>query len=172
MVRGLSTASHGELWSLNSLTDNASVAATEFVQSFYPAIQNNRAAIASFYNQPTSTILFNGNAVTDGDAVQDIFVNQMPPAHYEVQSFDCQIINQAFPTTTAAGTKPPNQKTVKDMSLLVIVSGYVRFGESRDLPQRGFSETFVLVPNPSAEGGKGKRKKEWLIQTQNFRLVV
>lgn len=143
-----------------------SAAGTEFIQSFYLALENNRATIASFYNQPASTVLFNGNAVADGNAVQDIFVNQMPPAHYEVQSFDCQIINQAYPTPTTTGTN------VKDMSILVIASGYVRFGESRDLPPRGFSETFVLVPNPSNDGGKGKQKKGWLIQTQNFRLVV
>ncbi|OJJ83884.1 putative nuclear transport factor 2 domain protein [Aspergillus glaucus CBS 516.65] len=154
------------------LTKVSTDAATEFVQSFYPALQKNRATIASFYSQPTSTILFNGNAVADGNAVQDIFVNQMPPAHYEVQSFDCQIINQAYPTPTPTGTKAPNETTVKDMSILVIISGYVRFGESRDLPQRGFSETFVLVPNPAAEGGKAKQVKEWLIYTQNFRLVV
>lgn len=145
---------------------NKSAAGTEFIQSFYPALENNRATIASFYNQPTSTILFNGNAVADGNAVQDIFVNQMPPTHYEVQSFDCQIINQAYSTPTTTATH------VKDMSILVIASGYVRFGESRDLPPRGFSETFVLVPNPLGDGGKGKHKKGWLIQTQNFRLVV
>jgi NTF2-related export protein 1/2 len=96
----------------------------------------------------------------------------MPPTHYEVQSFDCQIINQTYPTPTATGLKLPNETTIKDMSILVIVSGFVRFGEARDLPQRGFSETFVLVPNPTADGPKGKRRREWLIQTQNFRLVV
>ncbi|KKK13931.1 nuclear transport factor 2 domain protein [Aspergillus ochraceoroseus] len=141
--------------------------------SFYPALQSNRAVIASFYSTPTSTILFNGNAVADGNAVQDIFVNQMPPTHYEVQSFDCQIINKSYPTPTPSGVKLPNQITTKDISILVIVSGFVRFGESRDLPQRGFSETFVLVPYSSADGPKGKRKqRDWLIQTQNFRLVV
>ncbi|KAL4998753.1 hypothetical protein BDV10DRAFT_166177 [Aspergillus recurvatus] len=143
-------------------------AATEFVQSFYPALQSNRATIASFYSTPTSTIVFNGNPVADGNAVQEIFVSQMPPTHYEVQSFDCQIINKQYPTATI-GRQIDSRK---DISILVIVSGYVRFGESRDLPQRGFSETFVLVPNPSSEGGKGKRRRDWLIQTQNFRLVV
>lgn len=157
---------------LFSLSDCVFPAATEFVQSFYPALQSNRAAIASFYSQPTSTILFNGNAVADGNAVQEIFVNQMPPTHYEVQSFDCQVINPTYPTPTTSGVKLPNQTTVKDMSILVVVSGYVRFGESRDLPQRGFSETFMLVPNPTADAPKGKRRREWLIQTQNFRLVV
>ncbi|KAL2815598.1 hypothetical protein BDW59DRAFT_176105 [Aspergillus cavernicola] len=142
-------------------------AATDFVQSFYPALQSNRAVIASFYSTPPSTILFNGNSVADGNAVQDIFVNQMPPAHYEVQSVDCQIINKQYPTATTGRPLDPR----KDISILVIVSGFVRYGESRDLPQRGFSETFVLVPNPSSEP-KGKRKRDWLVQTQNFRLVV
>lgn len=96
-------------------------------------------------------------------------MNQMPPAHYELQSFDCQIVNRAYPTTTATGVKPSAQMGVKDMSVLVIVSGHVRYGESRDQPQRGFSETFVLVPNPSADRGK---RRDWLIQSQNFRLVV
>lgn len=96
----------------------------------------------------------------------------MPPAHYDIQSYDCQVINQAFPTPTSDGFKLPDQATIKDMSFLVIISGTVRFGESRDLPNRGFSETFVLVPNPTSDAPKGKRKKEWLIQTQNFRLVV
>ncbi|CAL5873754.1 uncharacterized protein PFLUO_LOCUS8036 [Penicillium psychrofluorescens] len=154
----------------DTLTKVSSEAATELVQSFYPALQSNRDAIGSFYLPTPTTILFNGNPVADGSAVQDIFVNQMPAAHYEVQSFDCQIINRAYPTTTAAGVKPPAQMTVKDMSVLVIVSGHVRYGESRDQPQRGFSETFVLVPNPSSD--RAKRRKEWLIQSQNFRLVV
>lgn len=142
------------------------LAATDFVQSFYPSLQSNRAAIASYYNDTISTILFNGNVVADGKAVQDIFLNQMPPTHYEVQSYDCQIINQAYPTPEPAGGKISNKQAAKNMSILVIVSGYVRFGETKDLPQRGFSETFVLVPN------SGKTGKEWLIQSQNFRLVV
>ncbi|KAL4869447.1 hypothetical protein BDV12DRAFT_81878 [Aspergillus spectabilis] len=142
-------------------------ATTEFVQSFYPALESNRPVISSFYSIPASTILFNGNAVADGSAVQDIFVNQMPQTRYEVQSVDCQIINKQYPTPTTGRQPDPR----KDISILVIVSGYVRFGESRDLPQRGFSETFVLVPNPSNDGPKGTRR-QWLIQTQNFRLVV
>ncbi|KAI9036973.1 putative nuclear transport factor 2 domain protein [Aspergillus affinis] len=156
----------------DTLTKVSTNAATEFVQSFYPALQSNRASISSFYSQPTSTIIFNGNVVVDGSAVQEIFVNQMPPTHYEVQSFDCQIINPAYPTPTTTGVKTPQETTSKDLSILVVTSGFVRFGESRDLPQRGFSETFVLVPNPTADAPKGKRRREWLIQTQTFRLVV
>ncbi|KAL1858446.1 hypothetical protein Plec18167_006967 [Paecilomyces lecythidis] len=157
----------------DTLTKISTDAATSFIQSFYTALKSDRTSIAAFYSPVTSTILFNGNVVSDGSAVQDIFVNQMPPTHYEVQSVDCQIINASFPTPTAAGVKPASQRSVKDMSLLVIVSGYVRFGESQDLPQRGFSETFTLTPNPAADQGpKAKGKRDWAIQSQNFRLVV
>ncbi|KAL4878454.1 hypothetical protein BJY04DRAFT_221175 [Aspergillus karnatakaensis] len=144
----------------------SSEATTDFVQSYYPALESNRASISSYYSTPASTILFNGNAVADGNAVQDIFVNQMPATRYEVQSVDCQIINKQYPTPTTGRQLDPR----KDMSILVIVSGHVRFGDSRDLPQRGFSETFVLVPNPN-DTQKAKRRP-FLIQTQNFRLVV
>ncbi|KAL1965937.1 hypothetical protein VTN77DRAFT_5070 [Rasamsonia byssochlamydoides] len=160
----------------DTVTKVSTDGATDFVQSFYSALQSNRGSIATFYSPVPSTILFNGNVVADGAAVQDIFVNQLPPTRFEVQSFDCQVINRHYPTPTATGVKLPTQTTAKDMSILVTVSGYVQFGESRDTPQRGFSETFVLVPNPAAgsagAGAKGKGKKEWLIQSQNFRLVV
>ncbi|KAJ6056256.1 hypothetical protein N7499_007290 [Penicillium canescens] len=154
----------------DTLTKVSTEAATEFVQSFYPAINSNRESISSYYAPAPSPVLFNGNPVADGAAVQEIFVHQMPAAVYEVQSYDCQIINPAYPTTTPAGPKPQSEMGVKDMSILVLVSGYVRYGEDPDKPQRGFSETFVLVPNPSSDKARGR--KEWLIQSQNFRLVV
>lgn len=94
----------------------------------------------------------------------------MPKSHYEAQSIDCQIINKAYPTMTPAGTKPAAQMTMKDMSIFVIVSGFVRYGDVEEA--RGFSETFVLIPNPSAAADRGKRRRDWLIQSQNFRLVV
>lgn len=58
------------------------------------------------------------------------------------------------------------------MTILVTVSGYVKYGEARLAATRGFSEIFVLIPNPDMVGGRGKSGKEWLIQSQNFRLVV
>ncbi|PGH15664.1 hypothetical protein AJ79_02258 [Helicocarpus griseus UAMH5409] len=155
-------------------------AATEFVQSFYTALQSGRSTIGSFY-APTPTIskiLFNGNVVADGPSVQEIFTNQMPAAHYEVQSYDCQIINLNYPgpaaAAEAAGKPLTGMAAARNMSLLVTVSGSVRFGEERepgDLSNRGFSETFVLVPSGET-GLKGRGKKHWLIQSQNFRLVV
>ncbi|KAK2766725.1 hypothetical protein FQN54_006039 [Arachnomyces sp. PD_36] len=173
------------------LTKISTDAATDFVQSFYLALQTARGTIASFYSPTPAKILFNGNIVQDGSAVQEIFVNQMPAAHYEVQSFDCQVLNQNYPpqgsgannnNPDAAAVPPQGPSTkggeaaaMKNMSILVLVSGNVRYGESRDLPHRGFSESVVLAPNPAVEQGvrrAGRGKKDWLIQSQNFRLVV
>ena len=106
----------------------------------------------------------------------------MPNARYDVQSYDCQIINSNYIPPGATPTAPNTARqaavaAAKKMTLLVLVSGSVRFGdatESRDpTAERGFSETFVLVPNQQYEpGSRGKTKKQFLIQSQNFRLVV
>ena len=60
----------------------------------------------------------------------------------------------------------------------MMVSGGVKYAkggadeETRD-EGRGFTETFVLVPNQEAHGPKAPRGlKKWLIQSQNFRLVL
>ncbi|PGH18187.1 hypothetical protein AJ80_04574 [Polytolypa hystricis UAMH7299] len=161
----------------DTLTKVSTEAATEFVLSYYPALRSSRETIASYYASVTSTILFNGNVVADGPSVQKIFMEQMPPARYEVQSYDCQIINLNYPIPPSA--KPQSSVSqVKNMSILVMVSGYVRFGDEKETPDtanRGFSETFVLVPTAPGEapaGPRGRGKKHWLIQSQNFRLVV
>lgn len=161
-------------------------AATAFVQSFYPALQSARDTIASFY-APTpvlSKLLFNGNIVADGPSVQEIFTNQMPPTRYDIQSYDCQIINTNYPALPASSSSAVTAASAaRNMSILVLVNGSVRFGvevEPGDSTNRRFSETFVLVPNAAAAaaaaatGGAPKEReqeKRWLIQSQNFRLV-
>lgn len=69
-------------------------------------------------------------------------------------------------------------KDGKKMSILLMVSGSVRYskhgedGENRG-ENRAFTETFVLVPNWEAQSPKApKGLKRWLIQSQNFRLVL
>lgn len=115
-------------------------------------------------------IVFNGNSVPDAVAMQKMFEEQMPPAKYQVQCYDCQVIN---PHYVMNNTQSGDSTSGKKMSILVSVSGYVKFGEPRGAKLNGFSETFVLVPNPAVVGGnKGKNRKEWLIQSQTFRLVV
>lgn len=79
------------------------------------------------------------------------------------------------PSASTRGGGSQQAAAAKTMSILVLISGNVRFGESRDLPQRGFSETVVLIPNPAVDQGvrrAGRGRKDWLIESQNFRLVV
>ncbi|OAL66299.1 hypothetical protein A7C99_3407 [Trichophyton rubrum] len=115
------------------LTKVSTDATTNFVQSYYSALDNARSTLSTFYAPTVTNLLFNGNIVADGASVQDIFVNQLPPTHYEVQSYDCQVLNPNYPMippATADNVASPfganaNRNTsdpVKNMSILVIGS--------------------------------------------------
>ncbi len=142
-----------------------------------------RAQITSFYIKPTLTspqrpdITLNGNIFSDPSEVQKIFETQIPKAHYEVQSFDCHAINPNYNVGVDDAALGPN-KDGKKMSIVVMVSGSVKYFKSKEDEEaraepRGFTETFVLVPNHEAHNPKAaKGLKKWLIQSQNFRLVL
>ena len=119
--------------------------------------------------KPLPAIVFNGNIIPDPISMQSLYQEQMPEARYEVQDYDCQVLN---PHYIAEGAQGSAQGNGKNMTILVIVSGYVKYGEIRSANMRGFSESIVLIPNPVAVGNTRKPVKEWLIQSQNFRLVV
>lgn len=154
-------------------------AAQKLVDSYYPALQSNPSTLTAFYmvatimpdGTPLPSIILNGNVIPSAAELQSIFENGMPVARYEVQSFDCHVMNPNYIAENAKGTVSPSGK---NMTILVIVSGFVKYGESRSAPAQGFSENFVLVPNPDVDQAKNKGKivKDWLIQSQNFRLVV
>ncbi|KAI9780209.1 MAG: hypothetical protein M1816_003133 [Peltula sp. TS41687] len=162
-------------------------AAQRFIESYYPALQTSRSTLDTFYVPSSSlsdgktvpTIVFNGNVIPDPLALRTLFEKQMPHAHYEVQSYDCQVLN---PDYSLAGPGRFDPSSGKNMSVVLTVSGYVRYGESRDAALRGFSENFVLIPNPDGGGssssspgaarGRGTPRRDWLVQSQNFRLVV
>lgn len=154
-------------------------AAENFVEAYYTALRSSRASLSSFYSAPSAmpdgkplpAIVFNGNVIPDAPEFQNMFEKQMPPAHYEIQSYDCHVLN---PNYAADGVEASSGGSGKNMSIMLMVSGYVKFGELRDAEMRGFSETFVLIPTPGTTTSKerGKRGNQWLIQCQNFRLVV
>ena len=137
--------------------------------------------IASYYvpqvpgDKPLPDITLNGNPVPDGPSVQEIFQKQVPPAHFNIQSVDCTVINPQYPKPDGIASKSSNIS----ISILVIIGGQVRFGQE---PERTFSENFVLVPNhtpspaPQREGryirNTHQRRNEFLIQSQNFRMVA
>jgi NTF2-related export protein 1/2 len=141
-------------------------------------LNSNRSTISSFYLQPTATsplsadISLNGNVIPDPKAIQNFFETQMPKAHYEVQSYDVQVLNPNYNIGVADDALGPDKSGAK-MSLLILVSGNVRYGgEIKDAVMRGFTETVILVPNPESAKQKGRGAKGWLIQSQNFRLVL
>ncbi|KAI4097481.1 MAG: hypothetical protein LQ344_000213 [Seirophora lacunosa] len=161
------------------LTSRLLTAAQYFVESYYLALNSHRDSITSFYmaaaempgGKPLPSISFNGNQIPNAAAMQTMFEQQMPPSHYEVQCYDCHVVN---PNYVAEGTQGWPAKTGKNMTILVAVSGYVKYGNIKEAKPRGFSESFLLVPNPAAANTKQRSKniKEWLIQTQTFRVVV
>ena len=66
-----------------------------------------------------------------------------------------------------------SNKDGRKLSILLMVSGGVKYQDSSESEARGFSESIVLVPNWNAQGPKApKGLKKWLIQSQTFRLVV
>jgi NTF2-related export protein 1/2 len=158
-----------------------SLAAEKFVESYYPALNSpkGRAHLTEFYIKPTESsplqpdITLNGNTVADAAQLQSIFENQVSKAQYEVQSFDCQVVNTNYNVGVDESRLGPN-KDGRKMSILVMVNGSVKyFKENTDGETRGFTESVVLIPNLEAQGPKAaKGAKRWLIQSQTFRLVL
>ncbi|MCJ1340494.1 hypothetical protein MMC09_005790 [Bachmanniomyces sp. S44760] len=154
-------------------------AAENHIARFYKALDGARNTIASYYSEPGAmpdgkplpAIVYNGNIVPDAASFQSMFEQQMPATHHEVQSCDCQVINPVYIASDSTGTSTSPGKA---MTILVIVSGFVKIGELKDAAMRGFSETFVLIPNARSLTVKGNPRhiKDFLIQSQNFRLVV
>lgn len=102
--------------------------------------------------------------------LQEMFEKQVKKAHYEVGGFDCEVINPNYNVGVDETMLGPD-KDGRKISILVIVSGSVRYGD--DGETRGFTESVVLVPNWEAQGPKApKGLKKFLIQSQNFRLVL
>ncbi|KAF2156909.1 NTF2-like protein [Myriangium duriaei CBS 260.36] len=169
----------------DDITRASTTAAEEFTDAYYNALDSARKTISSFYIPPTNIspgrslplITYNGQQLSDPAALQAVFEDQMPFTFFEVQSLNVHVTNPMLTelNPTARG-RLRTKELEQNMSLLVQVSGYVRLQERKEGPMRGFSDSFVLVPNKEQAGGKGKAKsgegRNWLIQTQNFRFVV
>ena len=115
-------------------------------------------------------IVWNGNIVPNATSLQKLFEDSMPRTHYDVQNYDCHVIN---PNYAAEGVQAGDVTTGENMTILVTVSGYVKHGTEKSAPAQGFSENFVLVPNnPAAANTTARNSRAWVIQSQNFRLVT
>lgn len=161
------------------LTRVSTDAVEHFTDAYYTALNGSRKNITSYYVptiMPASgrglpSINYNGELMLDASVLQQRFEKDMPWTHFEVQSLNVHVMNPSL--TADAKTK---RDAERNMALVVQVSGWVRFGERQSGPMRGFSDSLILVPNKEEVGGRGTAKQDhgmrWLIQSQNFRLVV
>ena len=103
-------------------------------------------------------------------ALQEMFQKQFDDARYTAESFDCQTLNPNYNVGADESSLGPD-KDGKKMSILVLVSGQVKYSKGGAI--RGFTDTFVLVPNWAAHRPNvPKGTKGWLIQSQQFRMVL
>ncbi|KAF2810391.1 NTF2-like protein [Mytilinidion resinicola] len=160
------------------------ISATEnFLDNYYVALQGSRHTIASYFcpferfadGKELPGMVWNGNVFRTPEEYQALYEDRMPFTHYEVQSFDCHVLNPTAmaPDKLKGGSGEQDKDIEKRMSIVVLVSGTVRLDEPKTGPLKQFSETFVLVPNPekTANGPKSV-VKAWVIQNMNFRFVV
>ena len=154
--------------------------AESFADAYYTALNGSRNQLASFYVPPVTQpsgrglphISYNGDVLNDATVFATRFEKEMPWTHFEPQSLDVHVLNRALTPVEGKSKK----ELEWNMSLTVQVSGYVRLYERKDGPMKGFSDSFVLVPNKEEVGAKGNGKsgqgRQWVIQTQNMRFVT
>lgn len=91
-----------------------------------------------------------------------------------MQSYDAHPINPNYNIGVEESKLGPD-KDGKKISIAIMVSGQVKYTSKNgdEGEERGFMENFVLVPNMEARNPKApKGIKQWLIQSQVFRLVL
>ena len=116
------------------------------------------------------SIAYNGVVWADGAAIQKAFQDTMPPTYFDIQSVDSHCLNPDYPTEQSQGG---NAGREINMSVLVTVSGSVRFEANRSAPMQGFSESLILIPNAAASSQNTRERptKEYVVQSQMFRIV-
>ena len=151
-------------------------AAEQFVDSYYSALNTARHAIHAYYvpqsiladGTSLPAIFLNGAEVADGSSVQRIFQQRYPTSSFEVDVVDCHVLNDQYPAQNGTSTN-----STAPISLFVVVNGIFKQGSARGQTEQEFSETLILVPNPDApaRGQGGRHRKDYLIQSQTFRVV-
>ncbi len=103
--------------------------------------------------------------------MQKLFQDGIASVLFDVQGLDAQCLNPNYiPDGTAGG----HAMSGKNLTVLVTVNGYVKFGDAKTALTRGFIENFVLIPNQDSTGPRTRAKqfKDYVIQSQVFRVVV
>ena len=153
-----------------------SAAAENFVNDYYDALNTARHAIPSYYlptaangGASATNIVFNGIEVADGKAAQEVFEKIVPRSHIAVDSLDCQILNANYSSPQATSNNA--RSTAPTCSILVMVGGIFRTSTDPNEEEDDFTDTLILVPNPEQPTRQRGRHKDYLIQTQNLRLL-
>ncbi|KZT08747.1 NTF2-like protein [Laetiporus sulphureus 93-53] len=151
---------------MTTLTDNdieiAARAADNFTRLYYSTYDSPTRVddLPNFY-RPSSALTWNGTPYQGSEGVRKL-ISSMPITKHEVQSFDCHPI---------PGSQPPN--------LLITVSGTVTHGRapsgkssrSVDSQPRVFSQTFMLVPDPTAPPSKTGEVAKYYVNADAMRFV-
>ncbi|CCL98142.1 uncharacterized protein FIBRA_00136 [Fibroporia radiculosa] len=151
---------------MSTLTQNdieiATRAADHFTRLYYSTYDSPTRVddLPNFY-RPSSALTWNGKPYQGTEGVRNL-ISSMPVTRHEVQCFDW--------------SQPPN--------LLITVSGTVTHGrgpsgnppatsnKSIDGQPRVFSQTFVLVPDPSAAPStKGGEVAKYYVNADAMRFV-
>ncbi|KAG6830900.1 hypothetical protein H0H92_014051 [Tricholoma furcatifolium] len=162
----------------------ATRAAQKFVHIYYDTYDStNRLNDLPQYYRDSSSLVWNGKPFQGTAGIREL-IEKMPSTKHEIQSFDCHPIPGLFsgqsPTAFAyyghqLGTSPP--------SLLLSVSGSVTHGKGlagnptrtkhRDTEghPRVFSQTFMLVPDPSAPATKPGELAKYYVSADAIRFV-
>jgi NTF2-related export protein 1/2 len=163
----------------------ATRAADRFTRLYYDAYDSSTrdVDVPKFY-RPTSSLTWNGKPYQGSDGVRTLIEN-MPKTKHDVQCLDCHPIpglhsspavpSSTYSTSLTLGSQPP--------SLLVTVSGNVVHGpgpvgnppataaRSVDGQPRVFSQTFVLVPDPTAPPTKTGEVAKYYVHADAMRFV-
>ncbi|KAI0076054.1 NTF2-like protein [Panus rudis PR-1116 ss-1] len=144
----------------------ANRAADQFTRLYYSTYDSPTRVddLPAFY-RASSSLTWNGNPYQGAEGVREL-LSKMPVTKHEIQSFDCHPI---------PGSQPP--------SLLVTVSGTVIHGrgpagnpantpsKSVDGQPRVFSQTFMLVPDPTAPQTKAGEVAKYYVNADTMRFV-
>ncbi|KAF2405551.1 hypothetical protein EJ06DRAFT_518495 [Trichodelitschia bisporula] len=162
----------------------ADEATTSFADAYHSALNGSKDTITTFYVRKNTDpsgklvpeILWNGALFTDPEEFTKMIKSGMPTNHrFTVQTVDCHILKENY------HPDPPDRKLKpeKNMSILAMISGNLRLGDSNSTERIEFNQTVVLVPNldkllgvGAGVRGLGLSKRAWLIESQIFRYVV
>lgn len=125
--------------------DQACNTAEEFTKLYYKNMDKSRHVISKLY-MDTGVLVWNGNGTTGDERIQK-FILELPASEHVLNTLDAQPI---------VDSSISSQQT-----LLIQVSGTVRYTDYQDKQEKSFQQTFMIT----AQGDK------WKIVSDCFRLL-